>query len=296
MSQIHIFKSTDIQAPQLTTIGDIKTIIKACLITGYGNTAPAGWDMVFDDANRIVLKNKSRFNDENTEFEVAIDENNQQITKLNIGTNLTAIESARQTGYFCSTHIKKDGPNWAIFADDLFAWVFIRTEYKKYIGIFYCLGDYLPLSDIGEPRQIIGACSSPDYSTYYVPFPVKNYKCGVLKNKNGVDFCFLKIAPSANSYGFGVRWEGEEEKQLAKAKNMVYLQPILWKVGTAIYPPEPIGFLPGLMGVSLPFRDVLNDGFFDYHQNAQLNNQKHIEVHIAWHGSILINVERWELP
>lgn len=44
------FKSTDAGAPQINynarTAGDVKAVLKACLVTGYGSTAAAGWSIV----------------------------------------------------------------------------------------------------------------------------------------------------------------------------------------------------------------------------------------------------------
>lgn len=44
------FKSTDANAPQINynarVAGDVKAVLKACLITGYGTTASAGWSIV----------------------------------------------------------------------------------------------------------------------------------------------------------------------------------------------------------------------------------------------------------
>ena len=44
------FSSTDADAPQINynarTAGDVKAVLKACLVTGYGATASAGWSIV----------------------------------------------------------------------------------------------------------------------------------------------------------------------------------------------------------------------------------------------------------
>lgn len=44
------FSSTDADAPQINynarTAGDVKTVLKACLVTGYGAKASAGWSVV----------------------------------------------------------------------------------------------------------------------------------------------------------------------------------------------------------------------------------------------------------
>ena len=51
----------DDQAPQLADAdGIIKTILKACLVTGYGSKAGAGWTSLFEDAHRIVLRRPLR--------------------------------------------------------------------------------------------------------------------------------------------------------------------------------------------------------------------------------------------
>lgn len=51
----------DNQAPQLSNVdGAIKTILKACLVTGYGSKAGAGWTALFEDAYRIVLRRPLR--------------------------------------------------------------------------------------------------------------------------------------------------------------------------------------------------------------------------------------------
>ncbi len=51
----------DTQAPQLSDAdGVIKTILKACLVTGYGTKQGAGWTALFEDAYRIVLRRPLR--------------------------------------------------------------------------------------------------------------------------------------------------------------------------------------------------------------------------------------------
>lgn len=51
----------DANAPQLANAdGIIKTILKACLVTGYGSKQGAGWTALFEDAYRIVLRRPLR--------------------------------------------------------------------------------------------------------------------------------------------------------------------------------------------------------------------------------------------
>lgn len=51
------FKSTDAGAPQINynsrVAGDVKAVLKACLVTGYGSKASAGWSVV-NDVNHVA--------------------------------------------------------------------------------------------------------------------------------------------------------------------------------------------------------------------------------------------------
>lgn len=57
------FKSTDAGAPQINysvrTAGDVKAVLKACLVTGYGATASAGWTAVNEVGNVIEFLSPS---------------------------------------------------------------------------------------------------------------------------------------------------------------------------------------------------------------------------------------------
>lgn len=51
------FKSTDAGAPQINynarTAGDVKAVLKACLVDGYGTTASAGWSII-NEVNHVA--------------------------------------------------------------------------------------------------------------------------------------------------------------------------------------------------------------------------------------------------
>jgi len=52
-----LYSHNDAGAPQIASAaGAIKAILKACLVTGYGSKASAGWTTLFDDTNRMVLR------------------------------------------------------------------------------------------------------------------------------------------------------------------------------------------------------------------------------------------------
>ena len=52
-----LYSHNDVGAPQIASAaGSIKALLKACLVTGYGSKASAGWTALFDDAYRMVLR------------------------------------------------------------------------------------------------------------------------------------------------------------------------------------------------------------------------------------------------
>ncbi|GEM_PF-4265948 len=58
---VKYYSHTDADAPQLADAdGIIKTILKACLVTGYGDKEGAGWTSLFEDDYRIVLRRPLR--------------------------------------------------------------------------------------------------------------------------------------------------------------------------------------------------------------------------------------------
>lgn len=57
MTPVTLFHSADAGAPQLTgAAGSLKTLLKACLVSGYGGKQPLGWTMPFEEDHKAVFK------------------------------------------------------------------------------------------------------------------------------------------------------------------------------------------------------------------------------------------------
>ena len=60
---VHVFKSTDNNAPKLINAqGSLKTLLKACLVTGYGDKSSLEWAMPFEETNSAVFQSKTSRN------------------------------------------------------------------------------------------------------------------------------------------------------------------------------------------------------------------------------------------
>lgn len=117
------YSHLDAGAPQLADVnGAIKTILKACLVTGYGDKAGAGWTALFDDAFRIVLRRPLRTgNPPDVKIENGISNRHQIISQDN-PTSITDTKKLASVPLLArdSTH----GVGWHLIACD-FGFVFV---------------------------------------------------------------------------------------------------------------------------------------------------------------------------
>ena len=59
LKPVSVYRSTDTNAPQLTNAaGSLKTVLKACLVEGYGSQPALGWEMKYEDNTTGVFKSK----------------------------------------------------------------------------------------------------------------------------------------------------------------------------------------------------------------------------------------------
>lgn len=59
LKPVTVYRSTDTNAPQLTkTAGSLKTVLKACLVEGYGSQPALGWDMPYENGMKAVFRSK----------------------------------------------------------------------------------------------------------------------------------------------------------------------------------------------------------------------------------------------
>lgn len=73
---VTLFRSTDDGAPKLTNaLGSLKTVLKACLITGYGGKAGLGWEMLFEETNSAVFRSKAL---DSNRFYLKVDNNTME--------------------------------------------------------------------------------------------------------------------------------------------------------------------------------------------------------------------------
>lgn len=145
-----IYNSLDANAPQLTIEpGTLKTILKACLVTGYGNKPAAGWEMALEDAdaNKVAFRSKNPTSiksvlliDDGQAYHAAVTAYKDWDSAKNTGVDKFA------SGYFVKRWNGGFTPNWVVMATDKFFYLFVQTESSsKTMRVMSGFGDAISL-------------------------------------------------------------------------------------------------------------------------------------------------------
>ena len=154
-----IYNSLDASAPKLTiTAGTLKTILKACLVTGYADKPAAGWEIAWADdvANKIAIRSK---NPTSIKSVLLVDDNAGSAATV---TAYTGWDSATNTGtgqfatgYFVKQWTGEFTPNWVVVATDKFFYLFIQSEANSgYMRVMSGFGDAISLRN----DQVFSVC------------------------------------------------------------------------------------------------------------------------------------------
>ncbi|WP_304334628.1 hypothetical protein [Conchiformibius steedae] len=96
LKPVTLFSSKDNGAPQLTAAaGSLKTVLKACLVSGYGDKRALGWDMPFETPNVAVFRSASG---ESNHHHLRVDNSSTRSVRLHPYREMTGIDAG--TGYF----------------------------------------------------------------------------------------------------------------------------------------------------------------------------------------------------
>lgn len=119
---VSLFKSTDIGAPQINyaarSVGDVKAILKACLVDGYGTIASAGWSIVNEVAHVAEFVSPSSAM---SDYRIGIDDTSVSTTNWyyryqDVKTNVSTANLARLN---YSHNVAADANNgWQLMATD----------------------------------------------------------------------------------------------------------------------------------------------------------------------------------
>lgn len=147
---VKVFLSTDKDAPQLNRqANDLQVILKACLVTGYGDKLGAGWQLAFEDDDIKVFAPKSSAY---TNFYLKLSNDTGKECTAQVYTDMTAIDNGTlqlQLATDFKYGIQNVTTNkWAVIASEFGFWFFYETANHIEVS-----ASYLYCGNIGQNTQ-----------------------------------------------------------------------------------------------------------------------------------------------
>jgi hypothetical protein len=192
MSESFLYTWEDIGAPVLTpSLGGIINVLKKVLVEGYGDKAGLGWEIVFEQAEKIVFRNKG------TRMFVRFD---HSVTNYQVFTRAYESMSDIDTGLFPCPDPALESPvfqlvlgasststanvcPWRILGDSKGVWIVLNPAAAHANGIgnsrssagwkFVYIGDYIPY-DISNTQYNFAMCmghsASYNHEVFYCDY------------------------------------------------------------------------------------------------------------------------------
>lgn len=147
---VKVFRWDDTGAPQVghQTAGDLKTVLKACLKTGYGSKTSLGWDIVAEDTNRIAVRSANAASTKNVLFFADVNGNSAEVQAYESMTNLeTGIGKFRYTYDSTVKYMPKSSYSgkmgrWVIVGHDTAFWLILNPGADTYMSTYLFFGDF----------------------------------------------------------------------------------------------------------------------------------------------------------
>lgn len=129
-----VYKSSDTSAPALTgTAGTLAALLYACLVTGYGSKAAAGWAREFTGTNKAAFRaaagNRMRLRIDDTGSTEGKAVGYETMSDVDTGTNLFPTAAQLSGGIFIRKSNTADSTNrpWMLVANDRIFYLFIDS-------------------------------------------------------------------------------------------------------------------------------------------------------------------------
>lgn len=166
---VKLFRSSEVGAPQLgsTTSGDLLTILRACLVEGFGSRTAAGWTMPFSDLPNKIACFKSATGDtlrldDSIHYQYASGLGFKSMSDLNTGIEQypnadtigddTTYHWRLQKRYGTAT---QHDPWYVVASEDWFYFVqFQNSTNQNYPSGFY-FGEYTPTNPAQPEAYVI---------------------------------------------------------------------------------------------------------------------------------------------
>ena len=144
MTPVTLYQSTDTDAPQLANAqGSLKTLLKACLVTGYGDKQPLGWAMPFEEDNKAVFKptdpksTQPCLSVDNSKPKFATLQPYQKMTTINQGTGFFGMSVANNNNDKFGYINNQAQPKWWLIGHGAAFILMIKQDNYEISQMFY---------------------------------------------------------------------------------------------------------------------------------------------------------------
>lgn len=168
---VKLYYSTNSEAPQIDrTPNCVQTILKACLVTGYGDKEPAGWSLPFED-NEKGIKVLRPPQGVHNDFYLKLSNDTGYSIVPQVLTNMTAIDNGdlkleMSNILTYSGHGNTDKSKWVLIASD-FAFVFLVEFMTNNNSGFHFYCGNTSRNTVGNTAvALAGNFSSPSYTHF----------------------------------------------------------------------------------------------------------------------------------
>ena len=174
---VKVYRWDDAGAPKvLPAEGDIKTILKACLVTGYGENEnrkePLGWEILFENGNDACFRSK---HDKSTKWALGVHGNaeyggcNVVALKNPVSAKKGEIEVAQESGNIKFVYANYSGLDrdsqikWVVVGHERTFLLVILNEYYSTICPHLYFGDFPSLAAADSNNCILSFVGSNRY-------------------------------------------------------------------------------------------------------------------------------------
>lgn len=163
---VTLYQSTDANAPQLSAaLGSLKTVLKACLVTGYDDKAALGWKMLFENDTNAVFQSSSPKASpaallvDNSKAKFATLQPYTAMSQINVGTGFFGYGT--QTDKFAYLNNKTEPRWWLIGHAAAFVFL-VKLEHTEGSMMFY-FGD-VPTFNTNHSAFYVSNSYSAEYA------------------------------------------------------------------------------------------------------------------------------------
>lgn len=275
-----LYTSYDDNAPVLDFAkGSLNVILKACLITGYGDKVGAGWTLLHEDLdNASLIVSPSAPKSLGAVLQVNDNDSRHSSVTACLSFDKTGIDPFAR-GYF----VKKWQNNlttahWSLMATDSFFYLWIQTEKQRPdMGAMTGFGDLLPLA--APMASALLANTGTGYTQ-------SNVAHNNVQSSVGTLYC---PKPLFDTYMSG-NYLGDRANK-TKSDNAIFIPTVLYQdKGDKL---EPAFALPGML---MPFSEIL--GYRWVNSSRVLDNQTPFNHPVighyqAWTGCFWLQMDDW---